>query len=109
MNKFILKPEYLDSVITTKTSDGTDIIVTKNDFNDYFAEMFIANGQHHLIKLNPHHKLDDSQKKTFTQILEDVILLTSNPLPNEEQKQSPTVNVPELVRPKRGRRQKAKI
>ena len=53
MNKYILKPEFIDCTIITKTSDGTEIVVTAQSFNDYFGELMFKNGQHHLLKVNP--------------------------------------------------------
>jgi hypothetical protein len=108
MSKYLLNAEFLDSIITTKTSDGTEIIVTSRDFNDSFAEMMIGNGQSHLVRLNPNYNVTPNEKKTFTQVSDTVISLTLNPLNQEELKQSQTVNEPTLKR-KPGRQPKLKI
>jgi len=107
MSKYLLNTQFLDSIITTKTNDGTEIVVTSRDFNDEFAEMFIMNGQSHLVRLNPNFIENPSEKKTFVQVSESVISLTLNPLKSEETEQLPTVNEPTLKR-KPGRQPKLK-
>ena len=108
MDKFMLKPEYIDCQIITRTEDGTEILVTKETFNDYYGELMFKNGQHNLIMVSPHYKEDSAQKKTFEQITENVIILTSNPVQNEESEQKITVNELESM-PKRGRRPIQKV
>lgn len=95
-SKYLLKPEFIDCQIHTKTSDGTDILVTKNDFNDYFAEMLLRNGQDHLIMLNPHYDLTEDQKKTFTQVSEGVISLTLAPEQIAKKQQKEIVGLQDL-------------
>lgn len=109
MNKYILKPEFIDCTIITKTSDGTEIVVTSQSFNDYFGELMFKNGQHHLLKVNPMwSESQNTEKKTFVQVTEEHILLTSKVELTEENKQSETVK--ELVSKQnngRGRPRKA--
>lgn len=101
--KYYLKKEHENSTIITRNKEGRDVLVTKNNFNDYFAELMLANNQHHLVQLN--HLYDEksvSEKKTFTQISEDVISLTSTPEQIAERGQKQIVNEQES-KPKRGR------
>jgi hypothetical protein len=78
MNKYFLKQEFLDCEIHTKTFDGTDILVTSKTFNDDFAEMMLHNGQSHLIQVNPrYNENDNTEKKSYVQLSENVISLTS--------------------------------
>lgn len=91
IGKFKLKKEFIDCQINTKTPDGRDVSVDKNSFNDQFAEWIIAAGQGHLVELNPlYEPIHDNQKKTFAQISEGVIALTSDPLQNDLKPQSET-------------------
>lgn len=94
MNKYILNPAHENDTIITRTSDGTEVVVTKAIFNDYFAEMMLKNNQHHLVKLNAMYVPEVSEKKTFDQISDSVILLTSNPDEIGMKKQDQPVNVP---------------
>lgn len=107
MSKYLLKQEFLDCEIHTKTSDGTDILVTSKTFDDYFAELMIRNGQGHLIKVNPHFEENPLEKKSFGVITEELISLTSPYEQIGESLQKETVNEAES-KPKRGRRQKLK-
>jgi len=89
--KFKLKREHENSQIITKDKHGNDVLVTKHTFNDYFAEMMFANNLGHLIEINPLYSESlDNEKKTFTQVTENVIALTSNPLPTDLEPQKPT-------------------
>lgn len=108
MNKYFLKPEFEKDQIITRNKEGREVLVTAETFNDYFAELMINNNQHHLVSINRlYDEKDESQKKTFTQISEGVILLTSPPDKIEEPKQNQIVSEPES-KPKRGRPFKAK-
>ena len=99
MDKYMIKPEYLDCTIITKTSDGTEVVITKENFNDTFGDMMFKNGQHHLLKINPQWSESlNTEKKSFVQISDTHILLTSKPELIEENKQKQTVNEQELKR-----------
>jgi len=90
--KFKIKREYLDSKIITKDKNGNEILIDNHSFNDYFAECMFSNNLGHLIEINPlYSEAINSEKKTFTQVTENVIALTSNPLltESEQQKQMP--------------------
>jgi len=90
--KFKLKREHENSQIITKDKSGNDVLITKHEFNDHFAELMLANNLGHLIEFNPlYEEAIDNEKKTFTQVTEGVIALTSNPLLTEleQQKQTP--------------------
>jgi hypothetical protein len=103
MDKYILKPEYLDCDIITKTSDGTEVLVTKHTFNDHFGEMMFRNGQHSLLLINPRWNDDNNtEKKSYIQITENVISLISKPEEIVKNLQNQTVNELES-KPKRGR------
>ena len=79
--KFKLKREHENSQIITKDKHGNDVLVTKHSFNDYFAELMLACNLGHLIELNPLYSESlENEKKTFTQVTDNVIALTSNPL-----------------------------
>jgi len=78
-SKYLLNPIYADNQIITKTSDGTEILVTKDTFNDYFAECMLKNNQHHLVISNVHYDPKEDEKKSFVQTSENVITLTSTP------------------------------
>lgn len=106
MYKYILKPDFLNADIITKTSDGTSILITAATFNDHFGEMMFKNGQQHLLTINPQwNENNSSEKKTFIQITDTHILLTSNPEPTENSSQSEIVKEQESKQ-KRGRRPK---
>ena len=101
MSKYILKEGY--ETIITKSDDGHELLITPNTFNDYFGDLMMKNNQAHLLTINQEWaKENNTEKKTFTQITENVILLTSNQEQIEESSPNPTVNEPELKR-KRGR------
>ena len=92
MNKYILKPGY--ETIITKTDDGHELVITPNTFNDYFGDLMMKNNQGHLLTISSQWSEGNStEKKTFTQITENVILLTSNTekidenLPNQTAKE----------------------
>lgn len=109
MSKFTLKPEFIDCQILTKTSDGTEILIDKFNFTDYYGEMLLKNNQGHLININPHWQTDDDfKKKTFQQLTPEVIILTSRPqlrdekqpnVTSDEQKSTPSVG---RGRPRKG-------
>ena len=109
MNKYYLHPDHINSVIHTKTDDGTEIIVTAATFDDYFAEMLLKRGAGHLVKINPVYLESEhaSEKKTFHQISEGVISLTSKPDEIDLNEQPKTVNEQES-KPKRGRPSRVK-
>lgn len=104
MSKYLLKPEFINCDIHTKTSDGTEILVTASTFNDYFGELMFKNGQQHLLNINPEF-VSTSEKKTFTQITDTHILLISKPDLRDEKEQSVIVDEPKLKR-KPGRQPK---
>jgi hypothetical protein len=90
-NRFRIKNEFIDCDIHTKDSNGNDIRVDKHIFNDTFANMILAAGQGHLIERNPMY--DDvlhTQKKTFEQVSEGVIVLTLDPLKTDLKPQEET-------------------
>lgn len=106
MSKYILKQGY--ETIITKSDDGHELLITPNTFNDYFGDLMMKNNQAHLLTINQEWaKENNTEKKTFTQITENVILLTSNLEKTENNLQNPTVNEPVLKR-KRGRQPKNK-
>jgi hypothetical protein len=89
--KFKLKREHENSQIITKDKSGNDVLVTKHEFNDHFAELMFANNLGHLIEINPlYEEILSEEKKTFTQVTENVIALTSNPLLSESEQPKPT-------------------
>jgi len=101
MNKYTLKGEH--SVIFTRTSDGTEISFEPKDFNDAIGDLLCLNNQDHLVSINPQWQNENTtEKKTFKQITDNVILLTSNPEQTEESSQNQTVKEPSSKR-KRGR------
>ena len=101
MSKYILKPGY--ETIITKSDDGHEMLITPNTFNDYFGDLMMKNNQAHLLTINAEWaKENNTEKKTFTQITENVILLTSNPEKTESNLQNQTVNE-QKSKPKRGR------
>lgn len=107
MSKYILKQGY--ETIITKSDDGHELLITPNTFNDYFGDLMMKNNQAHLLTINQEWaKENNTEKKTFTQITENVILLTSNLEKTENNLQNPTVNEPVLKR-KRGRQPKNKV
>jgi len=106
MSKYILKPGY--ETIITKSDDGHELLITPNTFNDYFGDLMMKNNQSHLLTVNAEWaKENNTEKKTFTQITENVILLTSKPEQTENNSPNPTVNEPVLKR-KPGRQPKQK-
>lgn len=107
MSKYILKEGY--ETIITKSDDGHELLITPNTFNDYFGDLMMKNNQAHLLTINQEWaKENNTEKKTFTQITENVILLTSNLEKTENNLQNPIVNEPVLKR-KRGRQPKNKV
>ena len=105
--KFRIKSEFLECDIITKDKSGNDVLVNKNNFNDYFANLMFIGGQGHLIEPNPHHDIEFEEKKTFEQISDNVIALTYNPLSTEENNLKETAKEKESPR-KRGRQPKVK-
>ena len=106
MSKYILKPGY--ETIITKSDDGHEMLITPNTFNDYFGDLMMKNNQTHLLTINTEWaRENNTEKKTFTQITENVILLTSSPEKTENGLQNQTVNEPALKR-KHGRQPKNK-
>jgi hypothetical protein len=105
--KFRIKSDFLDCDIITKDKSGNDVLVNKNNFNDYFANLMFIGGQGHLIEPNPHYDIKFEEKKTFEQISENVIALTYDPLQTEESNSVETPQEQES-KPKRGRQPKAK-
>lgn len=106
MSKYILKQGY--ETIITKSDDGHELLITPNTFNDYFGDLMMKNNQAHLLTINQEWaKENNTEKKTFTQITENVILLTSNLEKTENNLQNSTVKEPVLKR-KPGRQPKNK-
>lgn len=106
MDKYILKEGY-ESIIS-KTSDGTEILITPSIFNDYFGDMMMQNNQGHLLIINPRWTSENSnEKKTFVQITEDVISLTS-PYEQIEKNSLSEIAEPLELKRKRGRQPKPK-
>ena len=86
--KFRLKKEFQNSQIFCKDKSGNEVLITSADFNDYFAELMLANNQGHLIELNAmYEQMLIDEKKTFQQVTEDVIALTYEPLQSDLQPQ----------------------
>lgn len=107
MSKYILKPGY--ETIITKSDDGHELLITPNTFNDYFGDLMMKNNQSHLLTISSEWaKENNTEKKTFTQISENVILLTSNTEKTENNLQNQTVNEQTLKR-KPGRQPKNKV
>ena len=107
MNKYTLKGEH--SVIFTRTSDGTEISFEPKDFNDALGDLLCLNNQDHLVSINPQwQNANVTEKKTFKQITDNVILLTSNQEQTEESSPSQTANEPSSKR-KRGRQPVNKV
>ena len=64
MSRYILNPTYANDTIITRAESGQEVIVTRDTFNDYFAERMIACGQDHLVMINPHYtEAANSEKK----------------------------------------------
>jgi len=106
MSKYILKPGY--ETIIAKSDDGHEMLITPNTFNDYFGDIMMKNGLSHCLTINTEWaKENNTEKKTYTQITDNVILLTSNPEKTENGSQNQTVNEPVLKR-KPGRQPKNK-
>ena len=107
MNKYILKPGY--ETIITKTDDGHELVITPNTFNDYFGDLMMKNNQGHLLTISSEWSEGNStEKKTFTQITENVILLTSNHEKTDEKPLKETVKeVVSKQKPGRPRANKA--
>ena len=106
MNKYFLKPGY--ETIITKSDDGHELLITPNTFNDYFGDLMMKNNQAHLLTINTEWaKENNTEKKTFTQISDNVILLTSNTEKTENSSQLQTANEQVLKR-KPGRQPKNK-
>lgn len=105
--KFRIKSEFLECDIITKDKSGNDVLVNKNNFNDYFANLMFLAGQSHLIEQNPHHNIEFEEKKTFEQLSENVIALTYDPLKTEESNSQEIPKEQELKR-KRGRQPRVK-
>ena len=107
MNKYRLTEGH--SVIFTRTQDGTEISFLPRDFNDQLGDLMCQNNQEHLLIINPQWQNENvSEKKTFTQITENVISLTSNTEQTEKSSQKPIVNEQTLKR-KPGRQPKSKV
>lgn len=107
MSKYLLHPNHINDQIITKAEDGADILITKEIFNDYFGELLLKNNLHHLIIINQSFDTSSAEKKTFHQVTEDVILLTSTPEQIAERAQNQTVEPLKLKR-KPGPQPKAK-
>jgi hypothetical protein len=97
MQKYTLKEGH--SVIFTRTSDGTEISFTPREFNDQLGDLLCQNNQEHLLIINPEwQNANITEKKTFAQITENVILLTSSPDQTANNSQNQTVSGPSLKR-----------
>lgn len=104
MDKYILKEGFAE--IISRTSDGTEILITPLTFNDYFGDMMMQNNQGHMLIINPRWTAENNtEKKTFVQITEDVISLTSPYELIDDKKQNEIAEPQELKR-KRGRQPK---
>lgn len=91
MSKFSLKPEYVDCKIHTKLDDGTEVLIDKFNFTDFYAEVLLKNNQAHLININPNWQdSDEAKKKSFQQLTPNVISLTQRTQSRDEKKQSET-------------------
>jgi hypothetical protein len=92
MDKYFLNPEFENDSIITRTDDGTEILINKFNFNDYFGDLLFKNGQTHLVRINPRWINENSnEKKTFVQVSENVISLTYPVALNEESEQKEIV------------------
>jgi hypothetical protein len=97
MQKYILKPGY--ETIITKSDDGHELLITPNTFNDYFGDLMMKNNLGHLLTISQDWVNNNStEKKTFTQITENVILLTSNQEKTENSLPNQTVKEQESKR-----------
>lgn len=107
-NRYVLNPAHANDTIITRAESGQEVIVTKDTFNDYFAERMIACGQDHLVMVNPHYTESmKSEKKSFVQISENVISSTLIKDLTDENQQSETAKGLELKR-RPGRQPKPK-
>lgn len=103
MDKYFLNPDFENDSIITKTDDGTEILINKFNFSDYFGELLFKNGQHHLVKINPRWTSENNtEKKSYVQVSENLISLTSKVVLNEESVPSEIASEPSLEQ-KRGR------
>lgn len=77
MSKYILNPKFLNSQMFAKTESGQEVLITKDNFNDYWAERMLEGGQNHLVQLsNEYISATEVEKKTFIQVSENVIIST---------------------------------
>lgn len=89
-NKFRLKKEHKEKKIITKSKDGNDVLITRENFNDYFADLLLTNGMGYLIERNPEYDVTTEEKKTFVQMSENVIALTYDPMQIDGKEQKET-------------------
>lgn len=106
MNKWLLKPEFINAQVITKSESGQDVLIDKTNFSDYWAERMLVNGQGHLIQLSANYK-PDMEKKSFLHITENVIISTFGKEQTEKSEQKEIAEPQELKR-KRGRQPKQK-
>lgn len=106
-NKFRIKREFADAKIITKDKSRNDVLITAQNFNDYFAGLMFENGQGHLLEPNPLFTHEIAEKKTFVQMNDNTILLTSEPQPDETKVSEPKQRKREL-RSDVGRQRKPK-
>ena len=91
MSKYILNPQYVNAQMFAKTESGQEVLITKENFNDYWAERMLAGGQNHLVQVSSEFiAASEFEKKTFVQVTENVIISTLRSELIEESKPKPT-------------------
>lgn len=84
MNKYMFRPEHKNAQVILK-ADGIELLVTENNLDDVLAEKMLQNNYGHLLQINADFKQELEEKKTFNQVSENVISLTSDPLQKGEE------------------------
>lgn len=84
MNKYMFRPEHKNAQVILK-ADGIEMLITESNLDDVLAEKMIQNNYGHLLQVNADFKQELEEKKSFNQVSENVISLTSDPLQNAEE------------------------
>lgn len=84
MNKYMFRPEHKNAQVILK-ADGIELLVTESNLDDILAEKMIQNNYGHLLQVSIDFKEELEEKKTFNQVSENVISLTSDPLQTAEE------------------------
>lgn len=91
MSKYILNPKFANAQMFAKTESGQEVLITKDNFNDYWAERMLEGGQNHLVMVsNEFVAASEFEKKTFVQVTENVIISTLRSELTENKEQKPT-------------------